>query len=70
MEDGSIILEAEGTQFRVHKTMLSRESTVFSDMFKLSQPADEPMVDGCHVVRLSDAVQDVVIFLKAVYDHR
>ena len=70
MEDGSIILEVDETQFRVHKAMLSRESTVFKDMFELSPPADEPTVEGCHVVRLSDAAQDVEILLKAVYDHR
>jgi len=69
VEDESIILDS-GSRGNLHKTTLSRESTVFSDMFKLSPPADEPMVDGCHVVRLSDAAQDVEIFLQALYDHR
>src|ERR1700755_1150246 len=34
--DGSVILQAESTLFRVHKSQLSRRSIVFSDMFALA----------------------------------
>ena len=70
MEDGTIILESDlETQFRVHKTMLSWKSTIFKNMFKLFPPVDKQTVDGCHIVHLSNAAQEVEILLKAVYDH-
>ena len=71
MENGTIILELDlGTQFCVHKTMLSWESTIFKDIFELFPPVDEQTVDGCHIVHLSNAAQEVEILLKAVYDHQ
>jgi hypothetical protein len=71
--DGSVILEAESTLFRVHKSQLSRRSIVFSDMFALAQPtthatfADETY-EGCPVVKLYDSAEDVANLLLALYD--
>jgi len=74
--DGSVILQAESTLFRVHKSQLSRRSTVFSDMFTLPQPpvmtthatlADETY-EGCPVVELHDSAEDVENLLLALYD--
>lgn len=74
--DGSVILQAEATLFRVHMSQLSRRSTVFSDMFTLPQPpvmtthatlADETY-EGCPVVKLHDSADDVENLLLALYD--
>ena len=74
--DGSVILQAESTLFRVHKSQLSRRSTVFSDMFTLPQPpvtttratlADETY-ESCPVVKLHDSAEDVENLLLALYD--
>ena len=74
--DGSVVLQAEFTLFRVHKSQLSRRSTVFSDMFALAQPplmsthaalADESY-EGCPVVKLHDSAEDVANLLLALYD--
>ncbi|KAF8208572.1 hypothetical protein K438DRAFT_1961174 [Mycena galopus ATCC 62051] len=46
-DDGNIVLQAESTQFRVAKSVLSRHSSVFRDMFTLPLPADEPTVENC-----------------------
>ena len=48
--DGSIVLVAHDTAFRVHKTFLARKSEVFRDMFALAHPEtpitrDSPDVD-------------------------
>jgi hypothetical protein len=53
-DDGNIILHAESTQFRVHRSILSASSSVFRDMFSLPQPENENVVDRCPVVRVSD----------------
>ncbi|KAF7370396.1 BTB domain-containing protein [Mycena sanguinolenta] len=66
--DGSVILQAVDTQFRVHWSLLARHSSVFGDMQKLPQPSDEPTVDGCPVVKLPDDPMDVELLLKGLYD--
>ncbi|CCM06578.1 uncharacterized protein FIBRA_08856 [Fibroporia radiculosa] len=37
-EDGNIVLGVETTAFRVHRSLLSRSSDVFRDMFDIPQP--------------------------------
>ena len=45
--DGSVVLFAQDTMFRVHKSFIARHSVIFRDMFSLPQPkADEPLVLG------------------------
>jgi BTB/POZ domain len=70
IDDGNVILEAELTRFRVHRSMLSSQSTVFADMFSFPQPENEPTLEGCPIVHLSDPAKDVEYFLKALYDGR
>jgi hypothetical protein len=67
-KDGSVVLQAESTQFRVHWGVLSENSTFFRGLEDLPQPSDQPTVDGCPIVELPDAVIDVEYLLKALYD--
>ncbi|KAJ7496895.1 hypothetical protein FB451DRAFT_1209150 [Mycena latifolia] len=67
-QDGSVVLQAQTTQFRVHWSVLAQHSSFFRDMQGLPQPPDQPSVDGCAVVELSDAVADVEHLLKALYN--
>jgi BTB/POZ domain len=50
-EDGNVILQAERRQFRVHKSVLSKHSTVLRDMFRSPQPLPTPenALDGCQI---------------------
>ncbi|KAJ7213122.1 hypothetical protein GGX14DRAFT_620272 [Mycena pura] len=68
-EDGTIILEAEGSRFKVFKGILAANSTVFSDMLVVgSNPANnDEMVEGCPVVRVYDTALDLMHFLKALH---
>ncbi|PPQ96598.1 hypothetical protein CVT26_010753 [Gymnopilus dilepis] len=69
-DDGNIILQAEKTQFRVHRSLLSNQSVVFRDMFSMPQPvALDPLVDGCPVVFLSDKVNDLGLVMAVFYDN-
>ncbi|KAJ7018337.1 hypothetical protein C8F04DRAFT_1151872 [Mycena alexandri] len=65
--DGSVILQAQNTQFRVHWGVLARNSSFFRDMQSLPQPPDQPTVEGCPVVELPDDEADVEFVLKALY---
>ncbi|KAL6298850.1 hypothetical protein BKA93DRAFT_33789 [Sparassis latifolia] len=66
--DGSIILIAQGTAFRVHQTVLSRHSEIFRDLFSVPQPADQERSIGCPVVHLSDSRNDLRYLLRVLYD--
>ncbi|KAJ7649951.1 hypothetical protein FB45DRAFT_6044 [Roridomyces roridus] len=67
--DGSVVLQASGTQFRVHWSVLSQHSAFFRDLQGLPQPPDEPKVEECPVIELlGDSPEDVECVLKTLYD--
>lgn len=66
--DGSVVLRAEQTLFRVHISFLSRHSTVFKDTFAIPQPQPLETIEGCAVVRMHDTAMDLSVFLRALYD--
>ncbi|KZP11458.1 hypothetical protein FIBSPDRAFT_899024 [Athelia psychrophila] len=69
-KDGSVVLQAENTQFKVHQSILSMNSTVFSDIFLAPQSAGEHLAEGCPIVHLSDTSADVTIMLQAICQRR
>ncbi|PPR04292.1 hypothetical protein CVT24_013407 [Panaeolus cyanescens] len=74
-DDGSIVLQAGQTQFRIHKSLLARSSTVFNDMFLLPVPPEgaasdsEGIVEGCPVVHMQDSDADLTHLLEWIYEH-
>lgn len=73
--DGSVVLHAENTLFRVHMSQLSRHSVVFRDMFSLPRSSAsahdlsaDDIYEGCPLVRLHDLAEDVANLLSALYD--
>jgi hypothetical protein len=72
-KDGNIVVEAEGQQFRVHRSILAAHSPIFEDVFAIPQPSaahQSEHVDGCPVVKLSDTAQDLGYVLKALCHRR
>ena len=67
-DDGSVVLNVQSTLFRVHRSILSMHSTVFSDMFSIPQPPDQTAIEGCPVVHLHDSADDFTYLLKALYN--
>ncbi|KAJ6504145.1 hypothetical protein C8R47DRAFT_1038420 [Mycena vitilis] len=67
-DDGNVVLQAESTQFRVHWSVLSKNSSFFHGLRNLPQPPDQPTVEGCPVVTLHDSVLDVKYLLEALYN--
>ncbi|KAJ6519033.1 hypothetical protein C8R45DRAFT_885281 [Mycena sanguinolenta] len=68
IEDGNVVLAVGNTQFRVHWSTLARHSPFFRHMQGLPQPGDEPNIDGCPVVQLSDDPTDVEYLLSSLYN--
>ncbi|KAJ6497663.1 hypothetical protein C8R45DRAFT_865579 [Mycena sanguinolenta] len=67
-KDGSIVLQAENIQFRVHWSILALHSPFFADLENLPQPPDQPAIDGCPVVPFHDSAVDLQYLLDAIYD--
>jgi hypothetical protein len=69
VEDGNVIIQAQTSQFRVHRGILSCHSHVFKEIFAIPQPElGEPAVEGCPIHRLFDAAQDWENLLTLLYD--
>ncbi|KAJ7928424.1 hypothetical protein B0H13DRAFT_1967194 [Mycena leptocephala] len=67
-EDGSVVFQAQTTQFRVHWGVLAQHSEFFRDMQRLPQPPGQPTVDDCPVVELTDEAADVEHLLRTLYN--
>ncbi|THU75501.1 hypothetical protein K435DRAFT_974800 [Dendrothele bispora CBS 962.96] len=66
-EDGTLIIEARGTAFRVYAGLLSARSSVFRDMMSIPQP-ESSASHSCPTVTLHDSPQDLTHFFKAIMD--
>lgn len=66
-EDGNIVLIAANVAFRVHRSILSRRSLVFNDLFSFPQPGAVETYEGFPVIHLSDRPGDLAQLLDAVY---
>ncbi|KAJ7686531.1 hypothetical protein B0H17DRAFT_714011 [Mycena rosella] len=67
-KDGSVVLQAQNTQFRVHWGVLSLHSSFFRDMQDVPQPPEQESVEGCPLIEVSDTVSDLENLLNALYN--
>lgn len=65
--DGSIILQAQKTQFRVHRSVLCNYSKVFQDMFTVPQQEVSAVVDGAPLIHVIDKAIDWENVLGVIY---
>ncbi|KAF7364119.1 BTB domain-containing protein [Mycena sanguinolenta] len=71
--DGSLVVRAENSIFRVSGAILAARSSVFQDMLSFPQPGSEGAgeilnLDGTPVVELHDLAAEVEPFLRAIFD--
>lgn len=68
--DGSIVLRADNTLFKVYSGMLAQASPIFEDMLSLPQftPSEDEMYEGLLVVCMLDSAADLKPFLRAIHD--
>ncbi|TFK47453.1 hypothetical protein OE88DRAFT_1666251 [Heliocybe sulcata] len=68
-DDGTIVLQAEQTLFRVYRGLLVQNSEIFADMFSLPtlNSGGGDLIEGCQVVFLHDTAQELTHFLKAIF---
>ncbi|KAF7314939.1 BTB domain-containing protein [Mycena indigotica] len=69
LDDGSIVLRAQKTLFKVSRSLLSLRSGFFRDMLASPQTGgDAQVLDGCIMVDLPEKADDVEALLRAVFD--
>lgn len=68
-DDGSVILIAEDTGFRVYRGVLARHSEVFRDTFQIPQSTAVDITEEyCLVVHLSDdSAEEITIMLNILF---
>ncbi|KAF8235508.1 hypothetical protein L208DRAFT_1256765, partial [Tricholoma matsutake] len=65
--DGNVILLCQKTYFRVHRTLLTRNSTVFREILVQRERVGDQF-RGCILLTLDDDVDDMENLLNRVYD--
>jgi hypothetical protein len=69
LEEGNLVLVAsDAMAFYSHRSVISRKSAVLNDMFSFPQLENSETRPGCAVMHVSDAPEDVFIFLDAIYN--
>lgn len=76
LDDGNVVLAARTVDgachvFRVHRSLLCRQSGIFADMFAVAAPTDpsaHEMYAGASLVRMPDDAKDLGDLLKMMYD--
>ncbi|KAJ7842915.1 hypothetical protein B0H13DRAFT_2676471 [Mycena leptocephala] len=67
-DDGTVVLKAQTTLFRVYRGILAAQSPIFRDTFAIPQPVAQEMYDGLPIILLPDSPADLKIFLAATHD--
>lgn len=68
-EDGTVVLQADNTVFRVYAGLLSRHSAYFNDLFSAPRPANTDSYEGCLLIIMrGDSSAAVRNFLLAMLD--
>ncbi|KAI1795300.1 hypothetical protein LXA43DRAFT_992275, partial [Ganoderma leucocontextum] len=62
-DDGTIVLIAQQTGFRIYRGLLASQSTIFADMLAASSSSSDEILDGCPVVQLTDSPHDLAHLL-------
>jgi hypothetical protein len=66
-QDGNIVLQAQYTLFRVHRSVLSHHSQIFKDAFSRLTEKNE-LIEGCPVISISDTDEDAGNLISLLYD--
>ena len=68
-DDGNVVLSCGSTLFRVHRSLLSKHSSVFLERFQPPQEDVKPeILNGLPHVVLDDTSEEMEALLNTIYD--
>lgn len=66
-DDGNVILIAGESSFRIHRSVLSQNSSVLRQLLDLPRPSGSALMDGCPVIYLPESAHHIGALLGALY---
>jgi len=66
-KNGSVVVVAESTAFRIRPSILAQSSSVFSGLLTIPHPPNEEKIEDCPVVFLPDSADDIAELLSILY---
>lgn len=67
-DDGNVILRSKSTLFRVHRSILYKNSPVFRELFERREDTQPETLRGCMHIALDDSKEEVEALLNVIYD--
>ncbi|KAI0301722.1 hypothetical protein B0F90DRAFT_1717291 [Multifurca ochricompacta] len=68
LREADVVLQSsDNANFPVHKSVLATSSPFFSDLFSFAQPSDDEVVDGLHVIRLTEDAEVLHCLITMLY---
>lgn len=69
-DDGNIVIQAQSSQYRLYRYLLSRKSPVLAEILARTDHAKVDCGNGCNLdfVELDDEEEDLTCFLRALVD--
>lgn len=66
-DNENVVIKAQAKLFRLSRGILTQQSPIFADMFRIPQPPDMQMVDGCPLVEIPDSADDAAVFFSSYF---
>ncbi|KAI1786586.1 hypothetical protein LXA43DRAFT_51311 [Ganoderma leucocontextum] len=66
-DDGNIVIIADRTCFRIHRSVLARHSDVLADRLGLEHGPRDNTADGCPVIHVADSARSFKGLLSLLY---
>ncbi|KAI0742372.1 hypothetical protein C8Q80DRAFT_1258645 [Daedaleopsis nitida] len=65
--DGSLVLVAGTSAFKIYHGVLASQSAVFADMLSLPRSSTDPSINGCPILELLDSPEDLRYLLQVLF---
>ena len=66
-EEGTVVLRAENTIYRLFPSILASHSPVFQHLFSVPQPSTPDTYDGVPLIVMQDSASDLTALLQAIF---
>lgn len=69
-DDGTLVVQAETTQFKIYGGILAHKSEIFRDALGVPQPPSIERIDGVPLVHIQDKALHVELVFGIIFDEK